>query len=107
MIVWEEGCEGEGWIELELACNMAGHEGVALGSTVGLGNMVFVPILEEGVFRFDCSVDDRNAAFPSISFEDPLVRDTPIMNVHKIPTYVPNFECAMGQQVVNLEVIFV
>ncbi|XP_057786663.1 uncharacterized protein LOC131004082 [Salvia miltiorrhiza] len=73
---------------------MAGHEG---------GKMVFEPILEQGVFRFDCSADDRNAAFPSISFENPLVRDTPIMNVHKIPTYIPTFECVMGQQVVNVE----
>lgn len=107
MIAWEEGCERAVWIELKLACSMAGEGGVAFGSNVRLGNMVFVPILEEGVFRFDCSVDDRNAAFPSISFENPLVRDTPIMNVHKIPAYVPSFECAMGQQVINLEVIFV
>lgn len=70
------------------------------------GKMVFEPILEEGVFRFDCSEDDRNAAFPSISFENAKLRDTPMLNVHKLPTYIPTFECVMGQQIVNLEVVF-
>ncbi|KAK4401021.1 Alpha-glucosidase 2 [Sesamum angolense] len=46
---------------------MAGYEGTETRS----GKMIFEPILEEGVFRFDCSADDRNAAFPSISFENP------------------------------------
>ncbi|KAK6158548.1 hypothetical protein DH2020_005862 [Rehmannia glutinosa] len=68
------------------------------------GKMIFEPILEEGVFRFDCSLDDRNAAFPSISFENPKIRDTPIMNVHRVPTYIPTFECVMGQQIVNIEI---
>lgn len=67
--------------------------------------MVFEPILEEGVFRFDCSADDRNVAFPSFSFQNPVVRDTPILNVPNIPTYIPTFECVMGQQVVNVEVL--
>ncbi|XP_042039344.1 alpha-glucosidase 2-like [Salvia splendens] len=82
---------------------MAGHEEAALDSNKRSGKMVFEPILEEGVFRFDCSADDRNAAFPSFSFENPVVRDTPILNVPKIPTYIPTFECVMGQQVVNVE----
>ncbi|XP_051119178.1 uncharacterized protein LOC127243279 [Andrographis paniculata] len=82
---------------------MAGHEGTPSSSEVRSGKMIFEPILEEGVFRFDCSADDRNAAFPSFSFKNPNVRDTPLMNVHKIPTYTPNFECAMGQQVVTFE----
>lgn len=84
---------------------MAGHEGAALDSNKRSGKMVFEPILEDGVFRFDCSADDRNAAFPSFSFENPVVRDTPILNVPKIPTYIPTFECVMGQQVVNVEVL--
>ncbi|KAL8521436.1 hypothetical protein ACS0TY_011817 [Phlomoides rotata] len=75
----------------------------AVISNARLGKMVFEPILEEGVFRFDCSADDRNAAFPSISFENAKVRDTPIVNVHKVPTYIPTFECVMGQQIVNME----
>lgn len=77
----------------------------ALNANVRSGKMVFEPILEEGVFRFDCSVDDRNAAFPSISFENAEVRDTPILNVDKVPTYIPTFECEMGQQIVNIEVV--
>ncbi|XP_022867672.1 uncharacterized protein LOC111387347 [Olea europaea var. sylvestris] len=82
---------------------MAGYEGMATSSEVKSGKMIFEPILEEGVFRFDCSADDRNTAFPSISFKNSKERETPIMNVHKIPTYNPTFECFMGQQIVNIE----
>lgn len=67
------------------------------------GKMVFQPILEEGVFRFDCSGNDRDAAFPSLSFADPKARDTPIP-VHKAPEYVPTFECVYGQQKVEIKV---
>lgn len=80
-------------------------EGIALNSDVPSGEMIFVPILEKGVFRFDCSVDDRKAAFPSFSFENPKVRDTPITDVDKVPTYIPSFECVMGQQIVDIEVL--
>ncbi|KAL0407971.1 UNVERIFIED_CONTAM: Alpha-glucosidase 2 [Sesamum radiatum] len=78
---------------------MAGYE----GSETVSGKMIFEPILEEGVFRFDCSADDRNAAFPSISFENPKVRDTPLVHVHKVPTYIPSFERVLGQQIVTIE----
>ncbi|KAL0371974.1 UNVERIFIED_CONTAM: hypothetical protein Scaly_0879000 [Sesamum calycinum] len=78
---------------------MAGYEGTETRS----GKMIFEPILEEGVFRFDCSADDRNAAFPSISFENPKVRDTPLVNVNNFPTYIPSFECVLGQQIVTIE----
>ncbi|KAL0371972.1 UNVERIFIED_CONTAM: Alpha-glucosidase 2 [Sesamum calycinum] len=78
---------------------MAGYEGTETRS----GKMIFEPILEEGVFRFDCSADDRHAAFPSISFENSKVRDTPLVNVHKVPTYIPSFECVLGQQIVTIE----
>lgn len=84
---------------------MAGHEGTPSNSKACCGKMIFEPILEEGVFRFDCSADDRNAALPSISFKSSKVRDTPLMNVHKVPTYVPSCECALGQQIVTFEVI--
>ncbi|KAJ0970889.1 hypothetical protein J5N97_018848 [Dioscorea zingiberensis] len=66
------------------------------------GKMVFEPILEDGVFRFDCSGDDRVAAFPSLSFVDPKVRETPIM-VHKQPEFVPEFQCLHGQQIVTIQ----
>lgn len=66
------------------------------------GTMIYEPILEEGVFRFDCSSDDRNAAFPSLSFLNSKVRDTPLMS-EKLPSYIPTFECTLGQQIVHLQ----
>ncbi|XP_012847183.1 PREDICTED: neutral alpha-glucosidase C-like [Erythranthe guttata] len=83
---------------------MAGYEeGKSSDSEGRIGKMIFESILEEGVFRFDCSADDRNAAFPSISFQNPKVRDTPLANVDEVPTYIPTFECSLGQQIVNIE----
>lgn len=84
---------------------MAGIQGISATSDVRTGNMIFEPILEEGVFRFDCSADDRNAANPSFSFVNQKARETPLMSVHKVPSYIPTFECAMGQQIVNIEVL--
>ncbi|XP_018676204.2 uncharacterized protein LOC103970541 isoform X3 [Musa acuminata AAA Group] len=66
------------------------------------GAMVFEPILEEGVFRFDCSETDRAAAFPSLSFADPNVREAPIA-VRRVPEYVPAFERRRGQQMVAIQ----
>ncbi|XP_064945424.1 uncharacterized protein LOC135596993 isoform X3 [Musa acuminata AAA Group] len=66
------------------------------------GAMVFEPILEEGVFRFDCSETDRAAAFPSLSFADPNVREAPIA-VRRVPEYVPAFERRRGQQMVTIQ----
>lgn len=85
---------------------MGGIEGTTAMSDARTGNMIFESILEEGVFRFDCSADDRNAAFPSISFVDPKVRETPLMSIHKVPSHIPTFECVRGQQIVNIEVAF-
>ncbi|KAG0447888.1 hypothetical protein HPP92_028113 [Vanilla planifolia] len=67
------------------------------------GLMVFEPILEEGVFRFDCSGTDRAAAFPSLSFADPKVRETPLAVHGMIPEFVPVFECVHGQQKVKVQ----
>lgn len=83
---------------------MAGYEGTAVTTDTRSGRMIFEPILEEGVFRFDCSTDDRNAAFPSISFVDPKVRETPIMSIKNVPSHIPTFECVLGQQIVNIKV---
>lgn len=88
-----------------LLSKMAGYEGTTLNSEARSGEMIFEPILEDGVFRFECSADYRNAAPPSISFEIQKVRDTPLVNVHKIPTYLPTFECTLGQQIVNIQVM--
>ncbi|RDX82857.1 hypothetical protein CR513_36302, partial [Mucuna pruriens] len=88
----------------KLVSKMANSEGqaVASGSDVRPGNMIFEPILEDGVFRFDCSVNDRDAAYPSISFVNSRDRDTPI-STQKVPSYTPTFECHLEQQVVKLE----
>lgn len=83
---------------------MAGFEEAAVNRDKISGSMIFEPILEEGVFRFDCSTDDRSAAFPSISFVNPKVRETPIMSIKRVPSYIPTFECIHGQQIVNVEV---
>ncbi|KAK6137708.1 hypothetical protein DH2020_028543 [Rehmannia glutinosa] len=71
---------------------MAGCEEISLNSNLQSRKMVYEPIHEEGVFRFDCSVDARCVAFPSISFQNPIVRERPIKNVTIVPTYVPTFE---------------
>lgn len=87
----------------KLACRMAGIDGKGMASDICSGTMIYEPILEKGVFRFDCSSDDRNAAFPSLSFVNPRVRDTPLMS-EKLPSYIPTFECTLGQQIVHLQV---
>ncbi|XP_071704756.1 uncharacterized protein [Rutidosis leptorrhynchoides] len=67
--------------------------------------MVFEPILEQGVFRFDSFANDdtRNTTFPSLSFVDPKQRDIPIMSDHKLPSFVPISEHVSGQQIVLFE----
>ncbi|CAL5440955.1 unnamed protein product [Camellia sinensis] len=82
---------------------MAEFEEMAVTSDVKSGNMVFEPVLEEGVFRYDCIAGHRNAAFPSLSFVNPKDRDTPIMTSHNVPSYIPTFECVLGQQIVQIE----
>ncbi|XP_042490722.1 alpha-glucosidase 2 isoform X2 [Macadamia integrifolia] len=81
---------------------MAEYDGKTVTADVTSGNMIFEPVLEDGVFRFDCSGNDRIAAYPSLSFLDTKIRDTPIMN-KKEPLYTPTFECANGKQIVNIE----
>ncbi|GAY56618.1 hypothetical protein CUMW_173290 [Citrus unshiu] len=71
-------------------------------SDVVSGDMIFEPVLEEGVFRFDCSASDRQAAYPSLSFVNGKDRDTPI-STHMRPLYTPTYQCVRGQQIVKLE----
>lgn len=85
---------------------MGGVEARASSSDVKSGDMVFEPILEEGVFRFDCSADDRNAAFPSLSFVNQKHRDTPLLTSKGTPSFTPTFECILGQQIVTIEVSY-
>ncbi|KAL2348795.1 hypothetical protein Fmac_002795 [Flemingia macrophylla] len=88
----------------KLVSKMANYEGQAVtsGSEVRSGNMIYEPILGDGVFRFDCSLEDKDAAYPSFSFVNSRDRDTPI-TTHKVPLYTPTFECLLDQQVVKLE----
>jgi hypothetical protein len=100
----------EGFLILVLACRkkrviskMAGSEEKPLTADVISGDMIFQPILEDGVFRFDSSANDRDAAYPSLSFINTKDRDVPI-TTHKVPVYTPTFECLSRQQIVNIEV---
>ena len=67
--------------------------------------MTFEPILEEGVFRFDCSVNVRDAVPPSISFLNTNDRAISIYS-EKVPLYTPTFACRSEKQVVKLEVSY-
>ncbi|XAR70739.1 Alpha-glucosidase [Bertholletia excelsa] len=82
---------------------MSEVEGITATSDKKSGKMVFETIIEDGIFRFDCSADHRNAVFPSLSFVNPKDRDTPIMSGHKVPSHIPTFECVRGQQIVQIE----
>ncbi|PRQ19137.1 putative alpha-glucosidase [Rosa chinensis] len=85
-----------------LISKMAGDEGTQVTADVTSGDMIFGPIIEDGVFRFDCSANDREAAHPSLSFVNGKDRETPIQS-QNMPSYIPNFERLLGQQIVKLE----
>ncbi|OMP08728.1 Glycoside hydrolase, family 31 [Corchorus olitorius] len=82
---------------------MADAEVKAAASDSTSGKMIFEPILEDGIFRFDCSENARDAAYPSLSFINSKDRDVRI-NSNKVPLYVPSFECLSGQQIVKIEI---
>ncbi|XAR70737.1 Alpha-glucosidase [Bertholletia excelsa] len=82
---------------------MSEVEGITATSDAKSGKMIFETIIEDGIFRFDCSADHRNAVFPSLSFVNPKDRETPIMSGHKVPSHIPTFECVRGQQIVQIE----
>ncbi|KAF5753750.1 putative alpha-glucosidase [Helianthus annuus] len=84
-----------------LGCKMGESAGTSM--EVKPGQMVYEPILEEGVFRFDCSADARNSSFPSLSFVNPKERDTPLVHIHKTPSYIPTYEFVADQQIVYFE----
>lgn len=86
-----------------LISKMTDSEVKAATSDSTAGKMIFQPILEDGVFRFDCSANDREAVYPSLSFINNKSRDVPVMS-NKTPSYIPSFECRLGQQIVKLEV---
>ena len=86
-----------------LISKMADHEQKAVTADASSGDMIFQPILEDGVFRFDCPPSDRDATYPSLSFINSKDRETPIMS-HKAPLYTPTFECLFERQIVKIEV---
>lgn len=88
-----------------MIARMADYKGKVITTDDVSGDMIFQPILEDGVFRFDCSVDDRGAACPSLSFVNNKDRDMPIMT-HKAPLYTPTYKSHMDQQIVQLEVSY-
>ncbi|CAL5440969.1 unnamed protein product [Camellia sinensis] len=97
------GCRKKRINKRLIMSKMAEFEEMAVTSDVKSGNIVFQPVLEEGVFRFYCIADHRNAAFPSLSFVNPKDRDTPIMTSHNVSSYIPSFECVLGEQIVQIE----
>lgn len=68
---------------------MAVIDGDSVATDGCSGIMIYESILEEGVFRFDCSLSDRDAAFPSLSFVNSKYRETPLTS-EKAP-YIPDF----------------
>ncbi|CAL5359365.1 unnamed protein product [Camellia sinensis] len=97
------GCRKKRINKRLIMSKMAEFEEMAVTFDVKSGNIVFQPVLEEGVFRFYCIADHRNAAFPSLSFVNPKDRDTPIMTSHNVSSYIPSFECVLGEQIVQIE----
>lgn len=70
-------------------------------------NMVWMPILEELVYRFDITEASRKQASPNISFEHPHLREEAIdisSHAHKEPAFVPYCNYESGQQVVTFKV---
>ncbi|KAM0903799.1 hypothetical protein ACQ4PT_018437 [Festuca glaucescens] len=68
------------------------------------GDMVWVPILEEGVFRFDASEDTRVAAGPSLSFAEPRRREVQREGGDR-PSVLPACEVAGNVQKVVIKVV--
>ncbi|KAF6995643.1 hypothetical protein CFC21_012105 [Triticum aestivum] len=67
-----------------------------------VGEMVWVPVLEEGVFRFDTSEEARSAAGPSLSFVEPRRREEPREGGDR-PAVVPACEVAGNVQKVVIK----
>jgi len=65
--------------------------------------MVWVRVLEEGVFPFDASVAARAAAGPSLSFADPRRREVPREGSDE-PAVLPTCEVVGAVQKVVLKV---
>ncbi|XP_010551672.1 PREDICTED: uncharacterized protein LOC104822230 isoform X2 [Tarenaya hassleriana] len=82
--------------------SMTVSEGSSVPKEVAPSNMIYEPILEDGIFRFDGSEEHKKAAFPSVSFMNSKDRETPIIS-QRFPSHLPSFVCLHGQQVVTFE----
>lgn len=70
--------------------------------------MVSMPILQEGVFRFDVSEGARKQAHPSVSFVDGKLRETPLeveKDAHLGPAFIPQCRVESGVQTTTLKVL--
>ncbi|KAK7315556.1 hypothetical protein VNO77_34109 [Canavalia gladiata] len=69
---------------------MANYEGqtIASGSRIKSKNMIFEPILKDGVFQYDCFVNDIDASYPNSSFVNSMNRDLLITTHKKLIEFV-------------------
>ena len=72
-------------------------------AAAAVGEMVWVPILADGVFRFDASEDARAAARPSLSFAEPRRREVP-REGGDCPSVLPVCEVAGNVQKIVVKV---
>lgn len=73
--------------------------------TTHADNMAWMPIVGESIFRFDETDAARQQASPSLSFENPTLRNMRVdasSFEKKSPAFLPTFEVDGGQQ----EVVF-
>lgn len=69
-------------------------------------NMVYMKIVEDGVFRFDSTEEARKEASPSLSFEHPVKREMPLEDVASQtdgPEYRPSCKFEREQQIVTIK----
>ncbi|KAK3126893.1 hypothetical protein QOZ80_7AG0564620 [Eleusine coracana subsp. coracana] len=79
-------CRGEG--PSTPAASAAAEGRMAAAAAAASGEMTWMRVLEEGVFRFDASEAARASAGPSLSFADPRRREEPREGAD-IPAVVP------------------
>ncbi|KAL3681207.1 hypothetical protein R1sor_024163 [Riccia sorocarpa] len=68
--------------------------------------MIWAPIVQDGVFRFDASEAAKKQACPSVSFQNGQHRETPIpvkTNLHvQEPLYIPECKNDNGSQIITV-----
>ncbi|CAM6098678.1 unnamed protein product [Calypogeia fissa] len=68
--------------------------------------MVSMPILQEGVFRFDASEGARKQAHPSVSFVEREIRETPLKienGAPHEPAFIPQCRIENGVQTITMK----